>query len=568
MGRIAESLIATFQAQAEELQQVAEQFTGGLPADMPSPQELAEQGYDPQHVLYIAAQNFASLFGESACELEEFEPYAEAAEQAEDEYMPSSPPMSPITSSFFYTWSLFDLRFGVDQETVGSCLLELMRSMEAPEDMLAVLEKYCNSRMGIYEHLGEQAGKVRLRELVTGDEIRCHSTSGYRGKKNELWYVRLCPPVNDEFDYHVAVTTPYVLTESSAEDWTAFLTKHLIAAEDKRQALHDLLKFGSDSVHWMEFVFQAYHHYQFDAIFLAGIPDVAVSLPHSPVHDESEDDSHPASCEMVNVRLSEAQRKAIADMCPELAPRLRLSEKHQRTIGLQSTELKDVVAAAEKDLLNTKGPRRNTLKKIIELTRLPQPWRIAPPLVRRATTIYQFKITLAGSKPPIWRRIQVEDCPLAAFHYHIQAAMGWHDSHLHEFNIAGERYAAPPPFTMGPDDFDAIDASTVVLSELIGGQKKFRCEYLYDFGDGWEHKIELEDICAAEAKAKYPRCTGGARACPPEDCGGIWGFYDFVAAMSDRKHPEHRDLKEWYGGPFKPDAFDERKATREMRQWS
>ncbi len=175
--------------------------------------------------------------------------------------------MSPITKSFFYTWSLFDLRFGVDQETVGSCLLELMRSMQAPDEMLTVLENYCNSRMGIYEHLGEQAGKVRLRELVTGDEMLCHSTSGY----------------------------------------------------------------------------------------------------------------------------------------------------------------------------------------------------------------------------------------------------------------------------------------------------------LYDFGDCWEHKIELEDICAAETKAKYPRCTGGARACPPEDCGGIWGFYDFVEAMSDRKHPEHRELKEWHGGSFKPDAFDEQKSTREMR---
>jgi len=559
MGRIARNLIASFHEQSQDLTLAADELTAGLPEDFPTPEQLAKEGYDPQHILYIAAQNFASVFAESVCNSDQFEEYSKKVERAEDEYQPSAPPISPITQSFFWTWALFDLQFGEDQETVGSCLLEVMRSMQAPQDMLLALEKYSNSRMGIYQHCGKRSDKVRLRELVTGDELLCHSSAGYHGRKNELWYVRLTPPLSDEFDYHVAVTTPYVLTEASAEDWTAFLNKHLLNAVDKRTALHELLKYGNDRVNWMEFVFQAYHHFQYDAVFLAGIPDVPASLPHSTENDETDEiaNADEPNDTVVRVKLTEAQRKVIADICPGLSTRMRLSEKHQRVIEFRQSELTYVVSEARKALADTKGSRRVALKKIIANAEPTQ-------ALATAATIYQFKITLAGSKPPIWRRIQTEDCSLADFHYQIQGAMGWYNSHLHEFNIAGERYAAPPPFAMGPMDYDSIDASTVRLSQLIDGKKKFRCKYLYDFGDSWEHLIELEKLCAAEAKVRYPQCTDGARACPPEDCGGIWGFYDFVEAMADRKHPEHRDLKEWYGGTFKPDEFDKKKATREM----
>ena len=105
MGRIAQSLIASFREQSQDLSQAAEQFTEGLPADCPSPEELAKEGYDPQHVLYIAAQNFASAFAESIGEFGEFDEFSEQAARAEDEYMPSAPPMSPITNSFFWTWA-------------------------------------------------------------------------------------------------------------------------------------------------------------------------------------------------------------------------------------------------------------------------------------------------------------------------------------------------------------------------------------------------------------------------------------------------------------------------------
>ena len=137
--------------------------------------------------------------------------------------------------------------------------------------------------MGICEHVGTQGGRVRLRELVTGREFDALCTSGYGGKPGELWNVRLGPPLADLVEYHVTITTPYILTEASKADWTAYLNRAMLQLKDvdEGQRLHNLLKYGLDVHHWNEFVFQAYHHHQYDAIFLAGLPDVKGSLPHA-----------------------------------------------------------------------------------------------------------------------------------------------------------------------------------------------------------------------------------------------------------------------------------------------
>ena len=153
--------------------------------------------------------------------------------------------------------------------------------------MAETIRQFQNSRMGIYEHFGVEDGRCCLRELVTDEEFRCHNASGYRGKPGELWYIRLCPPILDLVDYHVAVTTPYILIGTTKEDWTAYLKKSLMGSADMKEALHEFMKFGKAaksrraSKSWSEFVFQAYHHHQFDAIFLAGLPDVKGSRPNA-----------------------------------------------------------------------------------------------------------------------------------------------------------------------------------------------------------------------------------------------------------------------------------------------
>ncbi|SRR5581483_3870355 len=168
-----------------------------------------------------------------------------------------------------------------------------------------------------------------------------------------------------------------------------------------------------------------------------------------------------------------------------------------------------------------------------------------------APAIYQLKITLRGSRPPIWRRIQVRgNTSLAKLHDIIQIVMGWTNSHLHQFQI-GEKYYSDPQFDL---DFTASERGKSLDRLGLAPQKHFR--YEYDFGDGWDHDILVEKILAPEPDAHYPRCLKGKLACPPEDCGGIWGYYGLLETIKDPHHPDHKDMLEWLGGDFDPDALD------------
>ena len=166
--------------------------------------------------------------------------------------------------------------------------------------------------------------------------------------------------------------------------------------------------------------------------------------------------------------------------------------------------------------------------------------------------IYQLKITLDGSKPPIWRRVEVADSvTLAQLHTIIQTAMGWTDSHLHMFHVGGATYGVPDP----DDEMEIRDERKIALNRLLSVPKQ-KLIYEYDFGDGWTHHVLLEQVLEPEPGAAYPRCTAGKRACPPEDCGGIWGYASFLEAIADPQHSEHDELLEWVGGAFDPTLFD------------
>jgi hypothetical protein len=181
------------------------------------------------------------------------------------------------------------------------------------------------------------------------------------------------------------------------------------------------------------------------------------------------------------------------------------------------------------------------------------------------TNLYQFKITLFDVNPPIWRRIQIEDCTLDRFHEHIQAAMGWMNCHLHMFEVKGERFGPP-----SPDDEDLgmnfKDESKVLLSSLLPKNgSRFSFGYRYDFGDDWRHEVVFEGWPPVDPKKKYPLCVEGERTCPPEDCGGPWGYVAFLEAITDPEHEEHEVMEEWVGGEFKPEKFSAKDATRAMR---
>ena len=164
-------------------------------------------------------------------------------------------------------------------------------------------------------------------------------------------------------------------------------------------------------------------------------------------------------------------------------------------------------------------------------------------------TVYQLKITLRDVRPPVWRRVEVKDCSLGTLHQVIQTCMGWTDSHLHSFEVGRQRFGEPD------SELDQRDENRIKLSRVVeGGYNKF--SYVYDFGDNWEHTIQVEKALPAAAGVRYPRCVAGKRACPPEDCGGPWGYPDFLEAVQDPGHPEHEELLEWAGGEFDPEQFD------------
>lgn len=179
-------------------------------------------------------------------------------------------------------------------------------------------------------------------------------------------------------------------------------------------------------------------------------------------------------------------------------------------------------------------------------------------------TVYQFKITLLDTKPKIWRRIQIPDCKLNTLHYHIQAVMGWENSHLHHFEIKGERHGIPEHLDYDGDG-SIIDSKKILVSDIVPKDgKKIAFRYTYDFGDNWEHEVLFEGIVKPAPGKKYPICLEGERACPPDNCGGTPGYEHLLEVLADPDHEEHRDMLEWLDGDFDAEAFDPKIATVRM----
>ena len=171
---------------------------------------------------------------------------------------------------------------------------------------------------------------------------------------------------------------------------------------------------------------------------------------------------------------------------------------------------------------------------------------------------YQIKVTLNGTRPPIWRRLLVPgSLSLADLHDVLQAAVGWTDSHLHQFVTKGTCYGRPNPELAEFEEFglEELDETAVRLDEVLR-TKKDAMIYEYDFGDSWEHKIVLEKVLENVEGSLARSCIGGARACPPEDCGGVGGYANLLKIISDSSHPEHGEMLEWLGDRFDPERFD------------
>lgn len=188
---------------------------------------------------------------------------------------------------------------------------------------------------------------------------------------------------------------------------------------------------------------------------------------------------------------------------------------------------------------------------------------------------FQFKIQIKNiKKPPVWRKVVVpSETTFSMFHNIIQVAMGWYDSHLYSFSPSGynsnpwiEAESDPDdPFSFDDFDEDSVSASKLKLSDIFD-TKRQTFIYIYDFGDDWEHKITLEEIDEKDTSLS-PKLIAGKGACPPEDCGGAWGYEHLKEVLADKKHPEYKDMVEWHYGYDEDDLLDNGEPTLDPNEY-
>ena len=182
--------------------------------------------------------------------------------------------------------------------------------------------------------------------------------------------------------------------------------------------------------------------------------------------------------------------------------------------------------------------------------------------------IYQLQVVLLGGKQPVWRQLQVPgDASLDWLHAVLQVAIGWTNSHLHQFRVGEDCYSdTRHHFAEFADDPEILEERKFTLQQIAPCEQDV-FGYEYDFGDSWEHAITVDKILSPEAIASTTAlCLNGARACPPEDCGGMWGYENLLKILKNRKHPEYRSMSEWLGREFDAEAFDVAKTNLRLRQ--
>lgn len=177
--------------------------------------------------------------------------------------------------------------------------------------------------------------------------------------------------------------------------------------------------------------------------------------------------------------------------------------------------------------------------------------------------LYRLTVTLEGIEPPIWRRLEVPgQTTLTGLHHVLQTAVGWGEYHLHTFTIDGFAYG--PPSLAHEDGHIISEWGFPLHSMVLRAPMEFT--YLYDFGDGWQHRLAVEEIAPVSRRRRYSVCLDGRRACPPEDVGGVGGYAEFLEAIADPCHPRHRELLSWVGGAFDPEAFDCRAVNTRLKR--
>lgn len=258
------------------------------------------------------------------------------------------------------------------------------------------------------------------------------------------------------------------------------------------------------------------------------------------------------------VILSKAQRRTIVelDVSDEIKELLTTDATGPRTFDFTAEELASICHALADPLQEAQGKYRNQLLKAAE--------KVAQGLTEGLTnkkrrrrksskpkTAFQIKITLKEIRPVVWRRLQLLDCVLPDLHEVIQLVMGWQNCHLYSFKAGDDTYCDLSLC----EDLEYADGRRIKLSHLVK-QGFEHLEYVYDFGDHWQHLIEIESAFQPEVGVTFPVCLKGEGISPPEDVGGSIGYEEFLRVINDPEDKEHQQYLDWCGGWFDPEAFD------------
>jgi hypothetical protein len=256
-------------------------YAEALQGSVVTHKELAQT--HPAHAIYVHVQNQMSVMAEQLLQLREMKSFVKLVGSAEEEYMPSWPPMSPLTKSFFWCWANFDAAVNAHRETLGSVTLRVASEFGVHPTMLALMRALMDSRMGVYRVEGHDGSNVSLRDLLTDQPFPAVCESGDSGSEGELWFTRVLPPPLRGRPEQVVFTSPYVLIAPDARGWIEYFDR--VVAKDpqppRHEALSHHLKWGSSPRYWTEFVFEGYVNHRPGAIYLKGLPDVPQSRPRS-----------------------------------------------------------------------------------------------------------------------------------------------------------------------------------------------------------------------------------------------------------------------------------------------
>jgi hypothetical protein len=184
-------------------------------------------------------------------------------------------------------------------------------------------------------------------------------------------------------------------------------------------------------------------------------------------------------------------------------------------------------------------------------------------VAKKPAAVFQLHVELEDVTPPVWRRLLVpSNITLGDLHIALNEAIGWTNSHLHQFILRNRRFG---DVTMPDAEELALEDERKVRLDALLGEKQC-IEYEYDFGDAWRHEVKVEKTLEFDARLSYPLCVGGARACPPEDCGGAGGYEHLLEVLQDEKDPEYDDTITWVGGYFDPEGFDANRTNARLRE--